>query len=331
MMGIVGEHSLGENNFAYGSSKSWAFIFIAQLIKFGTVIFFLLSGFLIGDKFADYTPGQYLKRRLSNTLGPWLFWSAFFILCFCVNLFVKGRMYHDKRFTLAAILDEVKSVYLYTNYWFIINFMVSITLLLIFKRYLYNQYFGLALFAITLFYCVNIHFEWMDPRHTIAILGFILFLWLGVQLRKNWDAVDKWIKGCSYLLLVLLMIISFILSVFEIQLLQRSNSVDPYNTLRISNVIYSLVVFAFLLKIKEIKLINYLRPRATTYGIYLIHYIILIFLIPEIFHPMHLDTAQFNLTVLLLFKLLTFVLVYGITWLLVVLLNNSPAKRLVGN
>lgn len=331
MMGIVGEHSLGSYNFPKGSDREWAYILIAQLIKFGTIIFFLLSGFLISDKFTDYTPGQYLKRRFSNTFGPWLFWSLLFVACFAMNTHVKDRMYHDHTLTWAAILKEIKIVYLYTNYWFIINFMVSISLLLIFKKYLYNLYFGLILFCFTIFYCINIHFEWIDPSHTIAILGFVFFLWLGAQLRKHWTAVENRIQKTSYLLLIVLTIVTFGLSILEITALRNGHSVDPYNTLRFTNVLYSLVVFVLLLKIKHINAVKFLKPRETTYGIYLIHYIIVIFAAPEIFRPLHIEVLELDVWHLLAFKLLTFVMVYGITWSLVMLINKSPVKRIVGN
>lgn len=179
MISIVFEHSFGAHEFPIYSSKFWAYLSVIQIGKYGTVIFFLLAGFLIGDKFTDYTPGEYLKRRFSNTFGPWLFWSGVYIVCMMISLHITGKMYHDNRFNLANILNEIKITYLYTNYWFIINFMVSISLLLIFKRYLYSTVFGGVLLMFTLIYCVNIHFQWFDPSHTIAILGFIFFLMAG--------------------------------------------------------------------------------------------------------------------------------------------------------
>ena len=58
MMCIVAEHSLGSYIFPYMSAKYWVYISLIQVIKFGTIAFFLLAGFLISEKFTDYTPSQ---------------------------------------------------------------------------------------------------------------------------------------------------------------------------------------------------------------------------------------------------------------------------------
>ncbi|NCD70360.1 acyltransferase [Mucilaginibacter agri] len=331
MMSIVYEHSLGSYDFPTTSSKYWPYWLFVQAGKFGTVIFFLLSGFLIGDKFTDYTPGQYLKRRFGNTFGPWLFWSLIFVLCFAINTHVKDRMYHEHRLTLDAILDEIKQVYLYTNYWFIINFMVSITLLLIFKKYLYNIYYGAVLLSFTIFYCINIHYEWIDPIHTVAILGFVFFLWLGAQMRKHWHLVEIQIQKTPYYLLILFVLLTYGASMYEIAILKANNSIDPINTLRISNILFSLAVFALLLKIGNIKSIGYLKPRETTYGIYLIHYIIVVFAVPEILRPFHPEIQSQPALPFFAIKMLSFVMAYCITWLLVMGINKTPVRRLIGN
>jgi hypothetical protein len=330
MIAIVAEHSLGTNP-VIGSDNYWVNIGMAQLTKFGTIAFFLLAGFLIGDKFTDYTPGQYLKRRFSNTFGPWLFWSGMFIVCYMVNLQVKANMYHDDRFNWENIWNEIQMVYLYSNYWFIINFMVSITLLLIFKKYLYSLKLGLMFFAFTLFYSVNVYFNWVNPAHTTAILGFVFFLWLGAQLRKNWLMVEQYIKKVPYWLIIVLFAISYTMAYQEILLIMARKSIHGFNTLRFSNILYSLSVFALLLKIRTFKALDALQPRQTTFGIYLIHAIILVFATPEILRPLHIEGGTLSLVPFILYNLMLVVLNYSITWMLVKLINYTKAKRLVGN
>jgi hypothetical protein len=331
MMSIVFEHSFAEQKFPLYSPKFWCYITVVQLAKYGTVIFFLLAGFLIGDKFTDYTPGQYLKRRFSNTFGPWLFWSIVYIIGSIIGLRILGRMYHDDRFNLANVLDLIRITYLYTNYWFIINFMVSITLLLIFKRYLYSNIFGGVLLGFTLIYCINIHFEWFDPSHTIAILGFMFFLWLGAQLRKHWAAVEKWVEHVGYTWLILAVLATFAISIAEMLQLLKAHSADPYNTLRFSNVLFSLAMFLLLLKIKHFPVLNYLKPRQTTYGIYLIHYIVIGFILNEILRPLNIDQESLQAFAFMVYKICSFVIVYSITILIVMGLNLTPARKIIGN
>jgi hypothetical protein len=332
MMSIVAEHSvtIGGYQFAYNSDKYWMNVALIQLTKFGTIAFFLLAGFLIGEKFADYSPAEYLKRRISTTFGPWLFWTFVYIIAMLITLRITERIYHDNRFNLHNILDQIKTLYLYTSYWFIINFLVSISILLMFRKHLYSYYLGGVLLLFTLFYVINIHYEWVDPRHTTAILGFVFFLWLGAQLRKNWEAVEARVAKTSYLTFTVLLLLSFTLCIYEVVLL-HDKSVDPLNTLRISNIFLSLVVFCLFLRIRTFKFIDWLKPRQTTYGIYLIHYILLIFLLPEIFGHLHLDVPNLSVPMSLLYRLAVFVFIYSLTFGIVLIISNSRFKRLVGN
>jgi len=330
MMAIVAEHCIGSYDFAKNSEIYWAYVLYMQVTRFGTISFFLLAGFLIGDKFADYTPAQYLKRRISTTFGPWVFWSLVYVLAMIINMAVKERIYHRGDFNFVNIADGIRTVYLYTNYWFIINFLISITILLIFRKYLYSMYLGMVLFAFTLFYAVNIYFEWIQPGHTTAILGFVFFLWLGAQLRGHWQKIEVWLSKVPYWLITTALLLVYAVSVFEAHIL-TGRSADYFNTLRFSNVLYSLVVFAFLLKIHNFKFTTYLKPRQTTFGIYLIHFIIVVYVLPEILIHFSFDANSMSPLQFGLFKLASFLTVYAITFFVVSLLNRSKAKVLVGN
>ena len=332
MIAIVAEHSMGAGGytFAYGTPKYWAYITLLQVAKFGTISFFLLAGFLISEKFTDYTPAQYLKRRISTTFGPWLFWTFVYVIAMIITLRIKERIYHNGDFNLTNILNNVKIIYLYSNYWFIINFLVSISILLVFRKYLYSWWLGFILGLFSLFYAINIHLEWVSPKHTTAILGFVFFLWLGAQMRKHMDAMENFAKRLSYPLWLILLTVTYSLSIYEINVL-NGKSIDPVNTLRISNILFSLVCFMLLFKIKSFRAVSYLKPRQTTFGIYLIHYLVLIFLLPEIFIHFTINVNELNIPQYLLLKLITFLLTYGTTLAMVLGISNSPVKKLVGN
>jgi fucose 4-O-acetylase-like acetyltransferase len=330
MIGIVFEHAVynGSDIFQLFSTKHIIYIGLLQLSKFGTIAFFVLAGFLLGNKFFSYSSWEYFKRRLSTVFLPWLIWSIIFILALLAQKYVVLK---DK-FALGKLLwENVKLTYLYTNYWFIINFMFCIGLLLIFKRYLYQWWLGALLFFASLVYSVNVYFEWFKPSHTIAIFGFVFFLWLGAMLNNKWELVEAKIKKTPDLIFIVLFLASFILSVLDTLNLISYNSADPYNTLRISNVIYSLVTILLFFKIKNFKFIKYLKPRETTFGVYLIHYIILVILLPELLRPLKLPTMQ-EMTIggLILYVLCRFVLVYGITMLLIWSINKSKYRWIIG-
>ncbi|TSJ37244.1 acyltransferase [Mucilaginibacter corticis] len=325
MMSIVAEHCVtaGNHTYAFGSDKYWVYLAVVQLTKFGTITFFLLAGFLMGEKFADYSPAQYLRRRVSTTFGPWIFWSLLFVALVIIRMRIG-----DHYFDVPKILNITREIYLYSNYWFIINFLISISILLIFRRYLYSFYLGAILGAFTLFYSVNIHYEWVSPRHTTAILGFVFFLLLGAQLRKNLDYIEGVIANTSYFMVSLFVFVAFGLAIYEsVQL--NGHSVDPFNSLRFSNILYSLAVFTLLLKLKTFKWVSYLKPRQTTFGIYLIHFILVIFLVPKLLG--HFNEPGLNPSQLIVFKLAAFLIAYIGTLSIVLFINKTPAKKLIGN
>ncbi len=336
MIFIVMEHSTyfePDIYLPHSGLRAFCFCLSIQFSKFGTVCFFLLAGFLIGDKFTDYTPLQYLKRRLNTTIRPWLFWSLCFIVLTNLDLITNKLLLHPDPQGVnvwQTLLGNITTTYLYTNYWFIPNFLFCITLLLVFKRHLYSYTFGAILFLFTVFYSINIYLSWIKPSHTTAILGFVFFLWLGAQLHKNWQKVEAWIDKTSIFMWLTFTILTLYLSLAEMDLLKNLHVHDPYNTLRFSNIIYSISFFFLLLKIKNFNFIQYLKPRETTYGIYLIHYIMPAMLLPQIFGPMHINVYQLTIAEVFLYQLLKFLIVYSSTFLVVWGINKTSFKWLVG-
>ena len=332
MMGIIMEHSTYNGTYIYNGFPTAHIVYMSliQIPKFGTAAFFILAGFLLGSKFVDYTPGQYLKRRLANTLIPWIMWSLLFVVTMYIRIYIETHKQPD--FDPIGTIGEVfASVYLYTNYWFIINFLICIAVLLLFKRYLYSMWLGLALFLVSLVYSLNIHHEWFVPQHTTAIFGFVFFLWLGAQLNHYWDKVQMWLNKIPYWVLFILLVATFYSCIYEITNLFEYKSVDPYNTLRVSNLFYSLVAMMLLLKFQNFGFTKYFKSRETTFGLYLVHYIVVYNLLGEILRPLHLPATQ-TLSVLALIgvSLLRFIIVYAISFGMVSLINSTKFKWIIG-
>jgi hypothetical protein len=332
MMGIVMEHSTYNGTYIFKGFPPSHILYISliQFPKFGTAAFFILAGFLLGSKFVDYTPVAYFKRRLSNTFLPWLIWSLLFVVTMFIKMYVISHKGTD--FTLLGTIgDAFKTVYLFTNYWFIINFLICIGVLLLFRKYLYSLWFGAILLFVSFLYSVNVHYEWFIPQHTTAIFGFVFFLWLGAQLNKHWESVQLWLNKVPFWLLTVLLIITFISCIYEIMGLYANKSVDPYNTLRVSNILYSMVAIVLLLKIKKFNLTKYFKPRETTFGIYLVHYIIVYNLLSEILRPLHFPQTQ-NQSLLELFAIsfLRFVIIYVISFAIVTGLERTKYRWIIG-
>lgn len=336
MMSIVMEHATNFDDSIYlpkSSMEANIFSFITQFGKFGTIGFFLLAGFLIGEKFTDYTPGQYLKRRLDSTFIPWLFWTTIFLLSLLIDDYIRISRFnhgvippefHDK------LIWQFSLVYLYSSFWFIPNFLICITILLLFKKHLYNKWFGAILLGFTLLYTVNIYTETIQPRHSTAILGFVFFLWLGAQFNRRLDALEQWIAKTSYAVWIALCIVTLALGMGEANILKGLHSVDPFNTLRLSNILYSLACFFLLLRIKQFNFVKFLKPRETTYGIYLLQTIIVSSILPLIFKPLKYSWESLSFPMVIGFLFLRTVLTYFMAYFMVRLLSATKLKWVVG-
>lgn len=333
MMGIVMEHSVFNGTYIFDGfpPKHILYMCLIQLSKFGTIAFFILAGFLLGDKFTTYSSWAYFKRRLSNTFLPWLIWSLIFLIAVLAQRYVAIHKSGDDYFFLDELKSTSKMVYFFTNYWFIINFLFCIAILLLFKRNLYSAWVGILFLICTLIYSVNVYNEWFTPTHTLAIFGFIFYLWLGAMCNKYWEQLSSTINKTSILWFIMLCLITFIWSVYDVRNLIEAKSTDPYNTLRLSNIFYSIAAVMLLIKIKNFQFTKYLQPRKTTYGIYLIHFIFVGNILPEIFRPFHLPVFQnMSWMGMLLFIFVRFVLVYGLTLLIIWGLSKTRLKWIVG-
>lgn len=334
MISIVMEHAVFLDIYHPTDQLSILMVCIwTQLIKFGTICFFLLAGFLIGEKFVQYTPLQYMKRRVGTTIGPWLFWSLFFLFTMCLDDLIKAVKFNSGHFGPnygADFIEHLRGVFLFSNYWFIPNFLICIGILLLFRKYLYSYLLGAGLFVLTMFYTVNIYFEWIEPRHSVALFGFIFFLWLGAQINKNLDKFERLVSKIPYTPIIVVFIVTAALGIIEELHLINAKSIDPYNTLRISNILYSLTFFVLFFKIKEIKAVNFLRPRETTFGIYLIHFILVAKFLPMVFVSLKYDVSQLSLPEMLTYQLSRFIIVYVLTFLLVIGINKTRFKWIIG-
>jgi len=333
MFGIVMEHS----SFFFGAKfKSFdekiIQIFSLQFFKFGTIIFFLLAGFLIGDKFNTYSTKEYLKRRLDNTVKPWLFWVVVLLTLNYTDVAVRNLKSGDSIFyskTVEIFFADLGNIIFNTSFWFIPNFLICIAILLLCRKYLYNLYFGGFLMVLSLLYSINLYLDIFPTSHTTALFGFIFYLWLGVQINRYYEQFKLIIQKTSLLILAVLTLITFLFSSIESYYLLVKLPTDPFNTLRITNILYSLVCFALLYKLGNKISLQKFKPSIFTFGIYLVHQILVFRLMPLIFRPLNINFENKSAYYFLAMQLLTFAVVYTGSILIVYLINKSKKARWV--
>jgi len=299
--------------------------------KFGTIVFFLLSGFLIGDKFETYTSAEYFKRRWGNTFKPWLFWVTVAVALNYINfaiVYFKFGMNDILLNPWQTFYTQVYNVVFLSSFWFIINFLICIGILLAFRRYINSMVFGGILAVFSLFYSVNLYFNWIPTGHTVAIFGFVFYLWLGYQLNKNFSAFTQWVNRVSKWWLVLAVVAAFVLDCCETFWMAHLKLVDVgFNTLKLTNIIYSLVAFVALFKFSPYIHIQQFKPRTVTFGIYLIHHLLLFHVLPEFFRPLGIRDEDYRpMWQMLSLTLARFILAYSMSYFITLLIAKGPKQ-----
>jgi peptidoglycan/LPS O-acetylase OafA/YrhL len=251
-----------------------------QLFKFGTIGFFLVSGFLFGERIDRYTSAQYFGRRLQNVFVPWCVW---FLLYCCLRLagdVLHGRISFDPSLLYGRIYAASSTGLFETAYWFVPNLMIAMGVLLLLRRKLRDSRIGFAFLLLSLFYAANIYGGWIPVMHSRAAFGFIFYLWLGAWAAWNFAKVERWLSRIPAAVMVGLIVLTNALALGEAKLLFSLHSVDPLNTLRITNQLASVVVVLGILKLKHAVWPRFVEVRAHTFGLYLTHTIALALLLP---------------------------------------------------
>lgn len=326
MVSIVYGHSIGAFSILDNASFESSYIWLIAPMKFGTICFYLISGFLLGEKFTETPSLTYLKRRYDNTFRPYIITLVCYLLFYSLRYFSgEDKVQNFQDYGLHLIEDSITIIF-FTNYWFVINLFISLSIILLFKKYLFSYTFPALAFAVTLFYSFNIHAQYFEPRHGAALFGFIFYLWLGIFINKHKNAFIDFIDKTSITAFVIVTGLLLGLNVFEAYVLRSINSIDPLNTLKLSNQLYSLVIFSLIIKFRNINLPAVFNPKKETYGIYLYHPFFITILYKVVYSFSHTYFLRSDFVIMI--SMFAFVIIYSLTTCVVKCLNTSPIQWL---
>jgi surface polysaccharide O-acyltransferase-like enzyme len=245
---------------------------LVQPFKFGTIGFFLISGFLLGDRLPATNRLAYLDRRAKRLLPAWVLWFALQVLFIAKRDLMFG---HGGSLAAAAspyaLWTIATKVLTESPLWFVPNFLVALTCLVLLRNWLDDLRLGAALLAVNIFYGVNVYSRWLPSRHTEAVFGFVFYLWMGAWCALRRERLQAWVAERSGGWLVFWACVAACVSLFEVKALAARNSPDIFNSLRFSNQIYSVLIVILLVRIRRRTWPAFINVAETTYGIYLTH------------------------------------------------------------
>ncbi len=248
---------------------------IATPFKFATIGFFLVSGFLLDKNLATCEPRRLVLRRLRKVFLPWLCWSSLFVVSIALSDCVQQRTPFLPGLSLVATIStEIARCLTGTALWFVPNLLFALALLLAFRRQLDRLLLGAAFFALNLFYTFNIYTQWLPAQHTRALFAFVFYLWLGHYAATHVDGLNRMLAAISSPVLVGMTVLAAALAFGETRLLYRLGSIDPLNTLRISNQLFSVLAVLCLAKLRRRAWPRFVDVPRHIFGIYLSHALI---------------------------------------------------------
>ena len=275
MLSIIAVHSGNAFGLVHFNSKLG--IALVMPFKFATIGFFLISGFLLGERVDRRDPVEYFMRRFKRVFWPWLFWFGMMCAVLVIREFV-FRPGANAWENLHIGYVTSKAILIGTAFWFVPNLLLCIAILLAFRRYLYSLMLGLVLLLANLVYVVNIYAHWFPTLHSQALFGFVFYLWLGSYAAQNFERISDVLSRIPTTALVATSLISGVAAYFESSLLFSLHNPDPINTLRFTNQVFSISMVLMIFKFRRATWPGFLDVRRDTFGLYLSHSIVLLLL-----------------------------------------------------
>ena len=132
------------------------------------------------------------------------------------------------------------------------------------------------------------------------------------------------------LTLCCILVVVFWLACIEGINLTHLGCTDAYASLRLSNAELSVLLFIVLLKSNSMSFIDRFKPQQNTFGIYLIHSLVVMQLVPVVNAFLETRFNQLSALQFTELQLLFFMIVFFMTLGVVQLLRHTPLRVLLG-
>ena len=249
------------------SSLSMLETCLIQARSFGVLLFFVTSGFLMSNWLTRpaASPQAYWRTRLDQVSLPWVCWLGAFLVIHLGKLGLRGKLHWTNLPSL--ILNDI----FYESYWFVPVLLFSLALLLPMRALWGSWKLGALFFCVTVVYAANQYLRWFPTSHTVALFGYLFYLWLGIQLHTHFARVQRWLANVSWFWVGGAALAGLTLVLAEGHHFLELGYYDAYSVLNPTNQIYALLVLVVLLKLRTRLVPSFIDVRKESYGIYLSH------------------------------------------------------------
>ena len=266
-------NEITEKSLQVNSSQILMGAFYSNLFKPGTILFFIISGFLFEmqcEKFTNFR--VFIKKKTKSLLRPYLI--IFVIPIFIIIGFIEPNLGIIKeRIDIFILVKKAMDLILFGIYWFVPALFVTLIINYFIKTK--NLFKALALFGfIWVFFYINLYCQFVMTSHTVWFIGFFFIFTLGRLMYVYNDKIAN-LKFINRNNLIFAIILFYIISNIEsVLVLMYGYNIDCINTLRVGNILYSFSLF-YLLNILFNRVKFTLPIDVSFYFIYLVHPFIL--------------------------------------------------------
>ncbi|MGI4020039.1 MAG: acyltransferase family protein [Janthinobacterium lividum] len=245
------------------------YLIYANLTKYGTILFMVISGFLFQKNFHKYSIKSLIDRKIKTVVVP----SIPFMLIWVFTIFFNCRNQD-----VTSLMFSIKNCLLYSPYWFIVN-LFFIQIIHYYIKNVNNILNFIFFSVLTIFYCINIHMGWVATSNTNSTFAYLLFFHIGRIICENMEVIHSYYLKLIASKLKLTMFICFVLGLlmlssyesFIIETKPKKYIIDALNILRIGNICFSVALFVlFYCMRKQLKLDKWFNGKSV-FLIYLIH------------------------------------------------------------
>lgn len=242
-----------------------------NIFKAGTILFFIISGFLFEmqtKKTIDITFISFLKKKTKSLLLP--YFVIFFLPMLFIEVFVEPNFGVKEILSFKLLITKILIEIFLNNYWFVPALFITLMINHFIKT---KQLFKSLLFftPIWILAYLNIFFKFTLSSHTVWFVGFFVIFTIGriFFLYKERIAELSVFKNTNNILA--LTFVAYAISNIESMIIIRyGHNTDYLNTLRIGNIVYSILIFFLLNSFLNKKRIV-LPFELSFYFIYLVH------------------------------------------------------------
>ncbi|MBR6402632.1 MAG: acyltransferase [Eubacterium sp.] len=257
---------------------------IESFFYYAVPCFFMITGATLLDYRNKYSTKEFFKKRIKKTVIPFLFWGIVAFVGTCISMGVSDRFHNP-----IYVIDDIINARIISIYWFfpaLFSVYLCIPLFSAVRDDIKNEVFtylalaGFIINSLIPFAIKAFQLDMVFPINIGVAAGVLLYVIVGWLISKNTISLK------NEILIYCLSVVGFVIHAYYTYVISSEAGEvlrDYKGYTNLPCIIYSVGVFVFIKK-RVSRIMNNEKIRILinkmsgyTFGLYLIHWYILVF------------------------------------------------------